>query len=43
MEDIKQAVKGVGRLREMNINRATKVFKKFKASPGVPLRELCND
>lgn len=34
MEAIKQAVKGVERLRDMDINRDTKVFEKSKAAPG---------
>jgi hypothetical protein len=34
MEAIKEAVKGVERLRGMDINRDTKVFEKSKAGPG---------
>lgn len=41
MEALKQAVR-VERLREMDINRAMKVFQKFKPALVFWLRELCN-
>lgn len=40
MEALKQAVRGGERLREMDINRTTEVFQKFKPALVFWLREL---